>query len=557
MGKRKQKKGETHTTNVDNDDDFQPVVPFKKKQRLAKEKKAAIPTALTAAEAARSEKGSAEGDAARKVKGRQFAAHVVELVTADHRIKNAQNTNHVGRPPMSSSALRSEFVATIRRVVKHIRDATYVGFLFAYYHILQLINQDKPLPIISQDLCYNHFVVVADKGMHVDGDIRLAFQDFQRDVPSFGPAYFMSRGYMTLIAEAVKQYEEGIRNHTVANFEKKTIQYLLIRFSDEKDKCYLGKTTIAARKALAQYAYTVPPRRQVVGISAETKNLPSSVKRDKDLEKLVKGIICTLFFGPSPITVVELNATPHLYIPWMYIVLQRLEQKVLIQDEEPQDHVSNAYAHRKVHEFTGISTLSNKLIASFKDAVRLAIRSKSPLKLPKIFTKSPPNTEWAKLLDFVQPTVSAIKNKTFRPLKYTDCGSFLIPMVGYDTDPRGHRRFTMLPINSFQCRHIMVDRQALGKLLCDSGTLIKPAVPSTEKARRLYFDMFDIKNIGYRTMESLATEKPVFWDTIRTDGLDVEFTFERLERTASKTPLAQTDLWHLATGATIWEWILE
>ncbi|KAG0179783.1 hypothetical protein DFQ29_001663 [Apophysomyces sp. BC1021] len=264
---------------------------------------------------------------------------------------------------------------------------------------------------------------------------------------------------MTLIAEAAKQYEEGIRNHIVANFEKKTIQYLLIRFSDEKDKCYLGKTTVAARKALAQYVYN-----QVAGISAETNNWPSSVKRDKDLEKLISEIICALSFGPGPITVVELNATPHLYIPWMYIVLQRLEQKVFIQEEEPQDHVSNAYVHRKVHELIDTSNLSNKLIASLKDAVRSAIRRKIPLKLPKRFTKPLPNTEWAKLLDFVQSTVSAIENKTFRPLKYTD--------------PRG--------------------------------------------------------------------------DTIRTDGVDVEFIFKRPKRTASKTPLTPTDLQHLATDAIIW-----
>ncbi|KAF7721232.1 hypothetical protein EC973_005094, partial [Apophysomyces ossiformis] len=158
---------------------------------------------------------------------------------------------------LQNTCRNPDFVEAIRTAVKHVRDITYAGSLFANYYILRLLDQNKELPVISHDLCYGLFAIVAGKGDKASADIKDAFQEFKSEVHTFDPSYFVSQGYMTLIADAAKQYEECIRNHVVANFENKTIQYLLIRFSDKEDSAYLGKTTVSERKALARYAYTV------------------------------------------------------------------------------------------------------------------------------------------------------------------------------------------------------------------------------------------------------------------------------------------------------------
>ncbi|KAG0169462.1 hypothetical protein DFQ30_003588 [Apophysomyces sp. BC1015] len=345
-----------------------------------------------------------------------------------------------------------DLVYSIRFAVKHVHDVSYAGSLFANYYTLWLLKLGKELPIISHDLYYNMFATIAGTGNSDE-----------------------------LLKAAFKQFKDGS----------------LMR----KDEYYLGKITVAERKAVAQHVYN-----QVAEISTETSKWPSLVKDDEILKKAAKRIITSLCFGPGPITDVELNATPHLYIPWMYTILQRLEQNIFIQEEQPQDHVSAAYVHRNVHELIDTSKLSKKLIASLKHAVHSAI---------------------------------SIENMTFRPLKYTD--------------PRGCRRFSILPIYSFQCRHVTVDRQALGKLLRDAGTSPQHSVLSPEEARRIYFDMFWMKKIGYSTIESLSTENSVFWDIIRTDGVDLEFVFKRPKREPSKKRFTPADLQQLAAGgATIW-----
>ncbi|KAF7723475.1 hypothetical protein EC973_001986 [Apophysomyces ossiformis] len=113
----------------------------------------------------------------------------------------------------------------------------------------------------------------------------------------------------------------------------------------------------------------------------------------------------------------------------------------------------------------------------------------------KKFSKSFPEN-WAAVQEFVKSTTSAIENKTFCPLKYTD--------------PRGCRRFTLLPVYSYLCRHITIDFQALEKLLSSANIAHEKAVPTASEASQIYFDLSKMKDIGYQTLDSLETEKSVF-----------------------------------------------
>ncbi|KAG0184736.1 hypothetical protein DFQ28_010641 [Apophysomyces sp. BC1034] len=294
----------------DNGNDFQPVIPFRRKRKHpldAVDHPVALwlEIARDAKYVARSEVQKQKGKGIVVIcatcgqEGHSWASDKqCEKHKACRKTACALKRTSIIKTSLENTCKDPDLVYSIRFAVKHVHDVSYAGSLFANYYTLWLLKLGKELPIISHDLYYNMFATIAGTGNSDE-----------------------------LLKAAFKQFKDGS----------------LMR----KDEYYLGKITVAERKAVAQHVYN-----QVAEISTETSKWPSLVKDDEILKKAAKRIITSLCFGPGPITDVELNATPHLYIPWMYTILQRLEQNIFIQEEQPQDHVSAAYVHRNVHEVT-------------------------------------------------------------------------------------------------------------------------------------------------------------------------------------------------------------
>ncbi|KAG0172793.1 hypothetical protein DFQ29_008226, partial [Apophysomyces sp. BC1021] len=117
--------------------------------------------------------------------------------------------------------------------------------------------------------------------------------------------------------------------------------------------------------------------------------------------------------------------------------------------------------------------------------------------LSGMFTREFAVDDWNKLQEFRTSTISAIDDRAFQPCKYTN--------------PRGYRRFTLLPVNSFQCRHALIEFRALGKLLVEANTKNSNAYPTASDAPGIDFDLFRMENACYQTLESLETENSIFW----------------------------------------------
>lgn len=202
-------------------------------------------------------------------------------------------------------------------------------------------------------------------------------------------------------------------------------------------------------------------------------------------------------------------------------------------------------------------TLSKKLFSSVEVAVYSAIRQKKDLQMSKSFKTPLPNDCLARLKKFIDDTSAAIDQGTFRPTKYTD--------------PRGSRRFTLLPVYSFQMRHITLDNQALSHLLFKTGIKKTATLLSNDAARQAYFEFFDMAKIGYPTLDSLQSERCMFWyvfffaspllmfhprhsnrDKIRTDGTDVEFMFKKAKRPKPPPPLTPAAVKGCLKNATVW-----
>ncbi|KAL1932327.1 hypothetical protein VTP01DRAFT_9383 [Rhizomucor pusillus] len=299
--------------------------------------------------------------------------------------------------------------------------------------------------------------IVTGQGTKVPDDVKKDFEKFQDQIPSFDKEYFRSQGFMTLISQAAKQYEENTRNHVPANFQKKTVQYLLIRLSDEKGQYYISGLSTAQRR------------------KSRSVQLNKVEAVAKDFQKEI---------GVEDLSESALSARPHL-------------------DDQPENKASKAFIHRNLQEILSNRTnLSKSLFSSLKVHIHNAINLHKSLVLPKSFTAPLPEPVMKDIKTFIEETSTELKNGTFRPLKYTN--------------PRGARRFTLLPLYNFQARHVSMDLQAFSKLLLDSGLRIKKDGQVTqETAKQGYFRIFDMAKIGCKTNQ------------IITDGYDLIFVFKK------------------------------
>lgn len=120
---------------------------------------------------------------------------------------------------LENTCRSQSFVSVTRQFVLHLHDVTYAGSLFVDYYYTYLLSNGSEIPPISHQLVYDCFSLIAGRGSKAPIAVKQCFDQFKRDVPAFRQEDYRSEGYMTLISESAKQYEEAARNHVVVNFK--------------------------------------------------------------------------------------------------------------------------------------------------------------------------------------------------------------------------------------------------------------------------------------------------------------------------------------------------
>jgi hypothetical protein len=90
--------------------------------------------------------------------------------------------------------------------------------------------------------------------------------------------------------------------------------------------------------------------------------------------------------------------------------------------------------------------------------------------------------------DFVDNTARELEAGTFRAEKYTD--------------PKGSRKFTLLPIFSMQAGRVQLDLQTLPPILRRAGLITRRTL-SEEEFLRVVWQNFDFTHIGFERVEDL------------------------------------------------------
>ncbi|OZJ06847.1 hypothetical protein BZG36_00041 [Bifiguratus adelaidae] len=296
------------------------------------------------------------------------------------------------------------------------------------------------------------------------------------------------RIHAELISVHASQYATTSINHIVHNFQKKSEQYFFCRFSDSSDSWYLANLTVKSRKKLANYCYE--------------KAALNEFKWPSDMESTVAqstidGFPGSIELGPRPVNANNLSAHAHLYLPWFYKTLQRIEQKVFAQEPQPQTYASRGYVYRQLKSMTKAIPLPKKVCESLLVAVQQAINNDLlPLYGKKVLSCTYLTVgHYMAFHEFIQQVTTAIKSNSFQPMKFTD--------------PKGARRFTIVPVYSFQQRHIQFDSRTFFPVLRKAG-LFRGHRIDEEALRDIFWRNFDFTKIGVEQRENLEQSRRNF-----------------------------------------------
>ncbi|GAA5805701.1 hypothetical protein HPULCUR_011225 [Helicostylum pulchrum] len=345
----------------------------------------------------------------------------------------------------SNEEVNTSFCAAVQKTVSHCRDVTSATSLFVNFFVLELLNEDMPIPSLTHTFLYDFSSLVMNLGTKALPDVVESFNRFKEMLgDTYIPERFHSQGFTTTATEKIE----------------------------------------SAR-----------------------------------------------LMGPLPLTTANVGTRPHLYLPWFYHILQRMEQVDSIKEYVPKKKANRGFIHRKVKELVRLMDLPRKFQKTLEHHIQEAIniRAGKPKFVTRSFTNiNKPNRanrdtdqrrtrqdlsveEKSSLDRFVEETRDSVATNTFRPEKYTDT--------------RGASLFTMIPLYSMQMRHIPFNRA------------------------------FDMIKIGFESLDQLNSpdNRKGFTGALRTDGVGIEFICDR-PVPAYSLPLTPSDVSLKVdlSSATVW-----
>ncbi|EPB83449.1 hypothetical protein HMPREF1544_09777 [Mucor circinelloides 1006PhL] len=430
-------------------------------------------------------------------------------------------------------------------VVRHLSDVTYAASLFLNWFCLRLLRNGEAVPKLTHKRLYNFVALFVGQGKNADADIREAFTEF---ATAMGEDFnrqqlFPNIQYSTLITIVMRSYETLIENHVGTNFKPKTVRYLFTRLSGTAEFPNLPFRT-GVKCDLAERVYNALTTNQEITYPA---NLEVADAHRTSINNLLQE--CRQRLRGLNLTEEDYYAQPHLYLPWLYHVLERMEQQVTIREPVPQTRVTKGFVHRQLAEIVDFRRLPRRFRSTLETHVKDSINLEHPTIQQYINHSFLEDTqrrsraadpiqrqrhndlllqEKTAIDAFVARTKASISREEFRPEQYTD--------------PRGARLFNILPIYTLQQRYILLNLSGISRIIKQSR--IRPSVLANEDMKDVCWSLFDMSRIGFRSANDLdgkALSDKRFTGAIRTDGIALEFICDR-PSVAAEAALTPADI---------------
>lgn len=269
---------------------------------------------------------------------------------------------------------RTGFITEIRRVVRHLSDVTYAASLFLNWFCLRLLRNGEAVPKLTHKRLYNFAALFVGQGKNADADIREAFTEF---ATAMGEDFnrqqlFPNIQYSTLITIVMRSYETLIENHVGTNFKPKTVRYLFTRLSGTAEFPNLPFRT-GVKCDLAERVYNALTTNQEITYPA---NLEVADAHRTSINNLLQE--CRQRLRGLNLTEEDYYAQHHLYLPWLYHVLERMEQQITIREPVPQTRATKGFVHRQLAEIVDFRRLPRRFRSTLETHVKDSINLEHP-----------------------------------------------------------------------------------------------------------------------------------------------------------------------------------
>ncbi|KAI8050102.1 hypothetical protein BDF21DRAFT_468917 [Thamnidium elegans] len=228
----------------------------------------------------------------------------------------------------------ASFCVADQKAISHCRDVTSTTSLFVNFFILELLSAGMPIPPLTHIFLYDFASLVMNLGSKALPHVVEIFNRFTEMLgDTYIPERFYSQGFTTVVTGIIRSYTALIHNHVADNYKKRSLRHFFTCLSS------------------TNFGFRIPcsmahKRELVEQIFASISNYTSiSYKESMNLTEPQKAIIIRLknesarLMGPLPLTTTNVGARPHLYLPWLYHVLQRMEQVDSIKEPVPEKKI--------------------------------------------------------------------------------------------------------------------------------------------------------------------------------------------------------------------------
>jgi hypothetical protein len=138
---------------------------------------------------------------------------------------------------------------------------------------------------------------------------------------------------------------------------------------------------------------------------------------------------------------------PHEFYNFFFKILVFFEGRRYSREPTPKQAATKGYVHRKIMKIFGTDNIST----NFKNKLNSKIRERINVKKGKPWDQRTVSllsqTQLVAINSLIHKVQSKIRSKAFRPKTFAD--------------PKGCRRFTLLPILSLKQRNVHIDYQSL------------------------------------------------------------------------------------------------
>ncbi|KAI7907798.1 uncharacterized protein BX663DRAFT_11311 [Cokeromyces recurvatus] len=199
-------------------------------------------------------------------------------------------------------------------------------FIVIYADTHQLLVE--AVPKLTHKKLYNFDALFVGQGKNTDAEIPKAFLQFSNKMgEDFNrQQQFPNIQYSILISIVMCSFETLIENHVGTNFKPKTLRYLFTRLSDTTEFPDLPFRN-SVKRDLAERVYNAICTNQEIIYPA---NLEVADTHKTSINNLIDEYHQRLH-GLN-LTEADYYARLHSYLPWLYHVLERMEQQVIIRE---------------------------------------------------------------------------------------------------------------------------------------------------------------------------------------------------------------------------------